>query len=94
MLETNKIDIKILKENFTEDLINQIDLENVYIIFSYLNSNGVYYAKDLFLNSLDLFLNPHEVFIKKFEHLKEVLGDDFVDRLGEDASLIEIMYED
>ncbi len=94
MIELDEIDIKILKENFDEDLINQIDSENLYKIFSYLNNNGVYYAKDLFLNSLDLFLNPCDVFIKKFEHLKEVLGNEFVERLGEDVSLIEIMYKD
>ena len=94
MNELNEIDIKILKENFDEDLIKQIDLDNLSKIFSYLISNGVYYAKDLFLNSLDLFLYPCEVFIKKFEHLKKVLGNEFVDKLGEDTSLIEIMYED
>ncbi len=93
MNEIDEIDIKILKENFDEDLIKQIDTENISKILSYLNSNGVYYAKDLFLNSLDLFLYPCEIFIKKFEHLKEVLGNEFVDKLGEDVSLIEIMYE-
>ncbi len=87
------IDIKILKENFDEELISQIDSDNIAKIFNYLNNNGVYYAKDLLLNSLDLFLNPSDVFIKKFEHLKEVLGNEFVDKLGEDSSLIEIMYE-
>lgn len=87
------IDIKILKENFDEELISQIDADNIAKIFNYLNNNGVYYAKDLLLNSLDLFLNPSDVFIKKFEHLKEVLGNDFVDKLGNDSSLIEIMYE-
>ena len=87
------IDIKILKENFDEELINQIDSDNVDKIFNYLNNNGVYYAKDLFLSSLDLFLSPCDVFIKKFDHLKEVLGNEFVDKLGNDSSLIEIMYE-
>ncbi len=94
MFELDDINIKILKENFDEDLIKQIDVENVYKIFSYLINNGVYYAKDLFFNSLDLFLYPCEEFIKKFEHLKEVLGNEFIDKLGEDISLIEIMYED
>ncbi len=51
MNEIDEIDIKILKENFDEDLIKQIDTENVSEIFAYLNSNGVYYAKDLLLNS-------------------------------------------
>ena len=94
MIESNEINIKILNENFDEDLIKQIDLENVYKIFSYLKRSGVYYAEDLFYNSLDLFLYPYEVFIKKFEHLKKVLGNEFVDKLGNDTSLIEIMYED
>ena len=93
MNELNEIDIKILKENFDEDLIKQLNLDNILKIFSYLTSNGIYYVKDLFLNSLDLFLYPCDVFIKKFEHLKELLGDEFVDKLGEDISLIEIMYE-
>lgn len=87
------IDIKVLKENFSVDLINKIDKDNVIYIFSYLNKNGVYYAKDLFLTSLDLFLYPYKEFLKKFEYLKNKLGDNYVDKLGEDSSLIEIMYE-
>ena len=33
-----------------------------------------------------------EKFIEKFEQLKVKLGPDFADKLGEDASLIELMY--
>ena len=92
-MNLDEIDIKLLKENFDEELIKQIDVNNVSVIFQYLENNGVYYAKDLFLTSLDLFLNTSEEFIKRFEHLKKKLGPDFVDKLGEDSSLIEIMYE-
>ena len=89
----DEIDINILKENFSEDLINQINIENLEKIFNYLDENGVYYAKDLLLTSLDLFLLPHKIFIKKFEVLKNKLGENFIDDLGENSSLIEIMYE-
>ena len=92
-MNLDEIDIKILKENFDENLIKQIDSDNVLKILKYLENNGIYYAKDLFLTSLDLFLYPLDVFIRKFEVLKEKLGDDFVNKLGEDSSLIEIMYE-
>ncbi len=92
-MNLDEIDIKILKENFDENLINQIDSENVSKIFKYLEDNGIYYAKDLFLTSLDLFLYLLDDFIRKFEALKEKLGTDFVNRLGEDSSLIELMYE-
>ena len=92
-MNLDEIDIRILKENFDEELITQIDTDNVSKIFKYLENNGIYYAKDLFLISLDLFLYSLDDFIRKFEVLKEKLGDDFVNKLGEDSSLIEIMYE-
>ena len=85
-------DIKILKENFDEDMIKKLDMENVKIIIDYLLRNKVYYAKDLLLNSLDLFLLDSNIFIEKFENLKMKLGSNYVDKLGEDMSLIELMY--
>lgn len=85
-------DIKILKENFNEDMIKELDMENVKIIIDYLLKNKVYYAKDLLLNSLDLFLLDSNIFIEKFENLKMKLGSNYVDKLGEDTSLIELMY--
>ena len=85
-------DIKILKENFNEDMIKELDMENVKIIIDYLLKNKVYYAKDLLLNSLDLFLLDRNIFIEKFENLKMKLGSNYVDKLGEDMSLIELMY--
>lgn len=93
-MNIDEIDIKILKENFDDETIKEIDVENAAEINKYLLDNGVYYVKDLFLSSLDLFLLPKQEFIKRFEKLKRKLGDDFVDKLGEDSSLIEIMYED
>ena len=92
-MNLDEIDIKILKENFDEELITQIDTDNVSKIFKYLEDNGIYYAKDLFLTSLDLFLYSLDDFIKKFENLKNRLGEDYINKLGEDSSLIEIMYE-
>ena len=88
------LDILILKENFDTETIAKMDAENIYKILNYLDINGVYYAKDLLLSSLDLFLLPVNEFIKQFEKLKNKLGSDYVDKLGEDSSLIEIMYED
>ena len=85
-------DIKTLKENFDEDMIKELDMENVKIIIDYLLRKKVYYAKDLLLNSLDLFLLDSNIFIEKFENLKIKLGSNYVDKLGEDMSLIELMY--
>jgi hypothetical protein len=90
----DETDMKILRENFDEETIKEIDMENVTKILEYLKNNDIYYAKDLLLSSLDLFLLPSEQFIRQFEKLKKELGSDFADKLGEDSSLIEIMYKD
>lgn len=93
-MNIDELDIKVLKENFGDDMIKNIDVNNVSKIYKYLEENDVYYAKDLFLSNLDLFLLPCDIFVKKFELLKQKLGSNFVDKLGCDASLIELMYED
>lgn len=59
----------------------------------YLHKNGIYYAKDLLISSLDLFLLPVDTFIKQFEKLKTKLVSDYVEKLASDEGLIEIMYE-
>ena len=87
-------DLEILKENFDIETINQMDKENVKDILNYLINEGIYYAKDILLSSFDLFLMDKKNFIIKFEILKKKLGPDFVEKLGEDSSLIEIMYLD
>lgn len=89
----DELDKKVLIENFDIEMINELDADNLIKIMRYLEKNGIYYAKDLFLSSLDLFLLPSDEFINKFEKLKTKLGDNYVEKLGEDASLIEIMYE-
>ena len=93
-MELDEIDIKVLRENFDDETISEIDSENVSKIMKYLKENGVYYAKDLFISSLDLFLLPSDNFIDQFEKLKTKLGSNYVEELGEDTSLIELMYED
>ena len=93
-MQLDSLDIKVLRENFSDEEIAKMDAENIYKILNYLDKNGIYYAKDLILSSLDLFLLPADEFIKKFEKLKNKLGNDYIDKLGEDMSLIEIMYED
>lgn len=90
----DEIDLKMLKENFDDEMINKINIENVSKIFKYLRDNNVYYMKDLFISSFDLFLLSEEDFVKKFEKLKSKLGANFVEELGEDSSLIELMYRD
>lgn len=90
----DEIDLKNLLENFDEETVSMLDYNNLQSIMIYLHKNGIYYAKDLLISSLDLFLLPADTFIKKFEKLKIKLGHDYVEKLACDEGLINIMYED
>ena len=93
-MQWDNIDIKILKENFDDELLSQLDEQNISKIYNYLINDGVYYAKDIFISQADLFLLEYELFVKKFEKLKEKLGKNYIDMLGEDCSLIDLMYQE
>lgn len=90
----DEIDLKILLENFDKETIARLNYNNLKNTMIYLHKNGIYYAKDLLISSLDLFLLPVDIFIKQFEKLKTKLGSDYVEKLASDEGLIEIMYED
>ena len=91
-MQLDEIDIKILRENFDDDIIKQLDYKNVGKIYNYLITNGIYYAKDIFISQVDLFLLDYDTFVHKFEKLKEKIGDKYIELLAEDTSLIDIMY--
>ena len=93
-LQLDNIDKKILRENFDDEIISQLDEQNVSKIYNYLINLGVDYAKDIFISQADLFLLDYNLFVEKFEKLKNKLGENYIDMLGEDCSLIDIMYED
>ena len=92
-MQLDEIDIKIIKENFDEDIIKQLNEDNVVKIYNYLINGGIYYAKDIFISQLDLFLLDYDLFVEKFEKLKTKLGTNYVEILGEDCDAINSMYE-
>ena len=92
-MQLDSIDIKILKENFDDYIINQLDSNNIAKIYNYLIKEDVYYTKDIFISQADLFLLDYDQFVEKFEKLKDKVGKDYIDKLGDDCSIIDIMYE-
>ena len=94
MLVLDELDIKDLEEVYDEALIKKLDVDNVSGIYKYLIDNGIYYVKDLFVENLELFLLEKDIFIKRFEKLKQEVGNDYVEVIGSDSSVLEIMYRD
>ena len=68
-------------------------MDNVNKIYSYLIDKGIYYAKDMFIEYLELFLMDSEEFINRFDALIKKIGNNYVEAVGEDDSLMEEMYK-
>lgn len=49
-LELDNLDIKFLRENFDDDAINKIDMDNIFKIIMYLKK--VYYQKKHVINEM------------------------------------------
>ena len=49
-MQLDSLDIKVLRENFSDEEIAKMDTLNISKIFRYLQENNVYYAKDLLLS--------------------------------------------
>lgn len=54
-LELDNLDIKFLRENFDDDSINKIDMDNIFKIIMYLKK--VYYQKKHVINDVNPILD-------------------------------------
>lgn len=53
-MELDNLDIKFLRENFDDDSINKIDMDNIFKIIMYLKK--VYYQKKHVINDVNPIL--------------------------------------
>ena len=93
MLELDDMDIKNIEEMYDNDIVHRLDMDNVNRIYKYLIDKGIYYAKDVFIEYLELFLLDSEVFISKFDRIINDIGDNYIDVIGENSSILGNMYE-
>lgn len=88
----DKIDIRILNENFEYSVLNKLDKDNVNKIYNYLIDKGIYFAKDIFISNADLFLMDFDLFAEKFDKLVNSLGNEYITKIEENYLLIESIY--
>ncbi len=88
----DEIDKQDIQEMYDEYTLNQLENENVKIIYNYLLEQGIDLAKDIFIERLELFLQNSNEFIKKFEMIKQEMGDNYAKKIEEDTNVLEKMY--
>ena len=90
--DIDEIDIEILNENYDQEILSKIDINNANKIYKYLIDNGIYFAKDIFLGMVDIFFVDYRIFVRKFDKLKLELGDNYIEQLERNPLLLEKIY--
>ena len=89
----DEIDKKDITEMYDEYTLNQLDSDNVNIIYNYLLEQGIDFAKDIFIERLELFLMDNKEFIEKFEMIKQEIGNNYVEIIEENTEILDKMYQ-
>lgn len=83
------IDIKELYEKYEPEVLQCLNENNVIKIVEFLVSEQVDYIDELFNDYLDLFMINYNEFINRFNNLKQKYGENLVQLIGEDLSILD-----
>ncbi len=89
----NEEEINEIINTYEPTILNKLKEKNFLNIINDLKQNQIDYIKDIVIYFLDLFLLDYRDFISKFEKIKEVLGANFKDIIGENINILESMIE-
>ena len=87
------INIEELKDKFEPEVFQNLDKENVYKIFGFLNKECCDFIDELIENYLDLFNFEYEDFLIKYNLLNDKYNGEFLSLASEDMNLLEEFYE-
>jgi len=74
---------------YENEFIKCLDKENIINIINFLQSENVDYIDELLTNYLDLFLIEYEEFKNRFIKLKNIYGNDLVEKIADDLTILE-----
>ena len=84
-------ELKEVYEGYEESILANLDEKNIQNIINYLEKNTTI-TKDILLYYLDLFTIDVNEFIRKFEKLKQLLGENYEILLENKMDYLERMY--
>lgn len=90
----DEMDLEEIKETFDEELFFKIKEENLLQNVQFLLDEQIFYVKDILIHYLDLFIFEPSEFQTKFKKLKNVYGENYINIIGNDLSILEKMYDE
>lgn len=83
------IDINELYDKYEPEIFQNLDEENVVKIINFLILEKVDFIDELFSDYLDLFRIDYNEFINRFNNLKEKYGNNLVELISKDLSILD-----
>lgn len=85
--------LELIYDNYNEDYIKLLDENNFNEVYRLLKNYDFYFINDVILNYLELF-EIEEKYVKlAIMDFKEILGNDFVKKIGKNMMLIDKIIE-
>lgn len=89
----NSAYLDLVYSNYEEDYINLLDENNFNKVYMLLKNNNFYFIDDIILNYLELFEIEEKYVQLAITDVKSVLGDNFVEQIGKNMTLIDKIIE-
>lgn len=89
----NSTYLDLVYDNYDEDYINLLDENNFNKVYMLLKNNNFYFIDDIILNYLELFEIEEKYVQLAITDIKLVLGDNFVEQIGKNMTLIDKIIE-
>ena len=89
----NSTYLDLVYDNYEESYINSLDKDNFNKVYLLLKSYNFYFIEDIILNYLELFEIEAKYVELAISNLKATLGNDFVNQIGKNMTLIDNIIE-
>ena len=84
--------LDLIFSNYSEDFLNILDEKSFKKIYNLFKSYGFYFIKDIILNYLEIFDMEYDDVNSGIIKLKEKLGEDFINLIGNNMIYLEELY--
>lgn len=79
--------------NYDIQFLNSLNEEKFLKIYNLFKEYNFYFIEDIILNYLEIFLFEYDEVLKGINLLKEKLGDNFVNIIGNDMEYLDLLFE-
>lgn len=83
----------LLLDTYEEEYLNDLDEDNFVKIYNLLNEYNVYFINDIILNYIEIFFMDLEMVQEGFSGLKEKLGENYINIIGNDMNYLQQIIE-